>query len=205
MMGKRVQKNWDLLSGQTGAICLLGVTFLVGGLLGVLYVGLESQSGAEELRNYLIDYLSVLSNGTAEVSLWPLLRDRLSVLLLTLLLGSTPLGVLGLPVLFCIQGFRFGFSVTCFCRVFGGAGLFPAFALLGLPEIIWLPLLFLAGTRGLLLVRDMLTARRTGGGAVSMSGLWLRLGLYTVLLVVCVLIENMAVPVLLRAAAQVVL
>lgn len=204
-MGKRVQKKLDLLSEQTGAVCLLGVVCLIGGLLGVLYVGLESQSGADELRLYLTDYLSVLEDGHANIPLWPLLRDRLGMLLLALLLGSTPLGVVGLPVLFCIQGFRFGFSVACFCRAFGGAGLFPAFALFGLPELIWLPLLFLAGTHGLLLVREMLTAKRTGGGAVSMSGLWLRLGVYAVLLVVCVLIENMVVPVLLRAAAQVVL
>lgn len=204
-MGKRVRKNWDLLSGQTGAVCLLGTVCLLGGLLGVLYVGLEDQAGAEGLRAYLTDYLSVLADGQVEVPLWPLLRERLGTLLLALLLGSTPLGVVGLPVLFCVQGFRFGFSVACFCRAFGGAGLFPAFALFGLPELIWLPLLFLTGTRGLLLIREMLTARRTGSGTVCVSGLWLRLGFYAVLFVVCVLIESMAVPVLLRAAAQVVL
>lgn len=202
-MGKRAQRKWDLLSGQTGAVCALGLAFFLFGLLGVLVVSLEDQAGAEALRLYLVDYLTAFSEGAFRVPFWHILWGRTCTLVLALVLGSTPLGAVGLPLLFGDQGFRFGFSVACFCRAFGGPGLFPAFALFGLPELVWLPLLFLAGTRGLLFVREMLSARRTGWE--GSSGLWVRLGIYIVLLCVCVLVENMAVPVLLRAAAQVVL
>ena len=86
--------------------------------------------------------------------------------LAALLMGFTALGVIGLPVLFAVRGFLFSFSVACFCRLFGGAGLIPALFLFGLPALLWAPALFVLGAQGMLGAYGLLR-RVTGGQPLS--------------------------------------
>ena len=206
-MGAEIRKKWDLPLEQRVALIVLSAAFLLGGGLGCLLAALSGGSGAEELGGYLTGYLTLArENGLSRV-LWPLLWGELKYLLAVLVLGLTALGLAGLPVVFGVRGFFLSFSAACFCRVFGQRGLLPAFFLFGLPALLWVPALFLSGVPGFLSARQLL--RRASGDGRNAPGLtgtwWCRAGLCAGLSLAAGLLEYWAVPVLVRAAARVIL
>ena len=206
-MGRRQRMGWDLQFGQGAALALLGALFLAGGTAGCLFAGLADGAGGLSLAGYLADYLTLAANGTVARSFWPLLWQEGRYFLAAAVLGLTALGVVGVPAVLCIRGFFLGFSAACFCRVFGTSGLIPAAVLFGLPALLWAPALFLTGVQGLLSARCLLL-RALGdgrGGPPFSSAYWLRLLSCGALILACALAEYAAVPVLLRAAAPVVL
>ena len=206
-MGKRVRRKWDLPAGRTQALLVLCAAFFLGGLAGALFAGMSDGAGAEELRGYLCDYLVLAGNGAAVQNFGALIWEQFSVLLLSLLLGAAAFGVAGLPVLMAVRGFFFSFSVACFCRVFGGVGLILAFVLFGLPALLWGPALFLSAVQGLSNAWRLFQAW-SGGTQVPAgprNGFWFCTGLCAALAFLCAVLELMVVPVLLRAAAGVVL
>jgi len=202
-MGKRSRKKWDLLSEQTGTLVILSVCFLLGGAAGCLFASLSGGAGARELSGYLADYLALAGEGGVPRSLWPVLWGQLKFALAAVVLSLTGLGVVGLPALFGVRGFFFAFPVACFCRVFGGRGLFPAFLLCGLPALLWAPALFLMGVPGLFSAQRQL--RRPQGEGELPRVCWTRAGLCVGLSLAAGFLEFWVVPVLLRAAARVVL
>lgn len=203
----RVKQKWDLPLEQRIALAVLSAAFLLGGAAGCLLAALSDGAGGAELGSYLTGYLELAREGTLPRGLWSLLWGQAKYLLAVLALGLTALGLVGIPILFGLRGFFFSFSASCFCRVFGRRGLLPAFFLFGLPALLWVPALFLSGVPGLLSARQLL--RRTPGegrGVISLNGAWwCRTGLCAGLALASGLLEYWAVPVLLRAAARVIL
>ena len=203
----RVKKKLDLPLEQRVALTVLSAAFLLGGLLGCLLAALCDGPGAEELSGYLTGYLALAWEDDLPRGLPPLLWGQAKYLLAVLVLGLTALGLAGIPILFGLRGFFFSFSAACFCRVFGRRGLLPAFFLFGLPALLWVPALFLSGVAGLLSARQLL--RRMLGDGWSVMPLngawWCRAGLCVGLALASGLLEYWVVPVLLRAAARVVL
>ncbi len=206
-MGKREREKWDLLSGQCSVLILLGILFLAGGVVGSLFAGFAGGEGAKELSRYLADYLALARDETVKRTFWPTVWEQLRYLLVVVVLGSTALGVVGIPLLFGVRGFFFSFSVGCFCRVFGGAGLVPALVLFGLPALLWGPALFLAGFQGLSSAQRLLR-RGPGEGhgcALFSPSYCLCVSLSGAMILACAGAEYFVVPVLLRAVARVVL
>ena len=198
-MGKRVENKWDWPGRERSALLVMGLAFLLGGLAGCLLAALSGGEGAGQLRDYLADYLRLAGQDGVEARFWSLLWGHLQNLLIVLVLSMSTLGVVGLPVLFMVHGFFFAFSTGCCCRVFGGAGLFPAFALFGLSALLWVPALFLTATQGLARSRGMLLGQAAAGFSCP------RLALGGGLMLAAALAERWVAPVLLRAAVQVVL
>ena len=166
-----------------------------------------AQQAAQELESFLRDYLSAAQAGEIQARFWPMLWEQGRFLIGLCILGVTALGVAGIPVLFLARGFLFSFSVAAFCRIFGPVGLASAFFLFGLPALLWAPVLFLAGCQCLEGAYALL-CRVLGDGRAPLpqgSAYWGKLALYGLGLVVCVTLECMAAPVLLKAAAQFVL
>ena len=206
-MGVRIRKKWDLLSEQSVALAVLSTAFLLGGGLGCLFAALAGEDGRAELGSYLTRYLSLAREGQLPRELWPLLWGQLKYALLALVLSLTALGVVGLPVLFGVRGFFFSFSVACFCRVFGGQGLFPAFVLFGLSALLWASALFMVGIPGLLSARQQLRrALGDGRGGWSVdAAYWCRAGACVGLSLAAGLLEYWVVPVLLRGLVRTML
>ena len=209
-MRKRIRKKWDLSFGNSGSLIVLSGSFLLGGLIGCLFASLSSGQGAQELSEYLKDYLILAQQNAISGSLWPILFDRMKYLLAAGILGFTALGILGLPVLFGSRGFFLSFSTGCFCKVFGSIGMLPAVILFGLPALLWVPSLFLLGVPSFAGAQELLNRLLnpcTGGrGGFSIgAGELCRFGLCVGLNLACVFLEYWAVPVLLTAAARVVL
>lgn len=188
-------------------LMMLSACFLLGGILGAAFGGLMSEASAQELAAYLNTYLTLARDGGIPVEFWGVAWEQFRLLLAVILLGLTALGVVGIPVLFGVRGFLFAFSVAGLCRVFGKAGLVPGLFLFGLPAFLWAPVLFLAGAQcvnsaWVLLRRLRLESREP---LPFTSAYWGRLGLCGAALMVCVMLEYLAAPVLLAAAAKLVL
>lgn len=204
-MGMRIRKKWDLPSEQGGALVLLALAFLAGGALGCVLAALSSGADVEELSAYLTGYLALARDGDLPRGLWTVLWGQVKYLLAAVILSMTSLGLAGMPVLFAVRGFFLSFPAACFCRVFGGRGLLPAFALFGLPALLWSPALFSLGVPGFLTALQRLRRPAGEGLAFCSRAWWCRAGLCLALTLAAGLLEYWVVPVLLRGLARVIL
>ena len=188
-------------------LAALSACFLLGGALGAVFGGLMSETSAQELADYLSTYFTLAREGGVTVEFWSVAWEQFRLLIAVILLGLTALGAAGIPLLFGVRGFLLAFSVSGLCRVFGAAGLVPALFLFGLPAFFWAPILFLTGGQCLngawVLLRRLLLESREP--LPFTSAYWGRLGLWAAAMMVCVMLEYLAAPVLLSAAAKLVL
>lgn len=188
-------------------LAALSACFLLGGTLGAVFGGLMSETSAQELADYLSTYFTLAREGGVTVEFWSVAWEQFRLLIAVILLGLTALGAAGIPLLFGVRGFLLAFSVAGLCRVFGAAGLVPALFLFGLPAFFWAPILFLTGGQCLngawVLLRRLLLESREP--LPFTSAYWGRLGLWAAAMMVCVMLEYLAAPVLLSAAAKLVL
>lgn len=201
----RIRKKWDLPSEQSGALVLLALSFLAGGVFGCVLAALSSGAGVEELSAYLTGYLALARDGDLPRGLWTVLWGEAKYLLAAAVLSITALGLAGMPVLFAVRGFFLSFPAACFCQVFGGRGLLPAFALFGLPALLWAPALFSLGVPGFLTALRRLSRPAGEGLILSSRAWWCRAGLCLALTLAAGLLEYWVVPVLLRGLARVIL
>lgn len=208
-MGKRVVKIWDLpSSGSTAALLILSAAFFLGGLAGCLLADRVGGSGSDALSDYLEGYLSVAySSGAVRPEVLPLLWEIIRWPLLAVALSLTPLGLLGIPILFLARGFLLSFAIASFFRVLGTLGLALAFVVFGITGLICIPVLFVLGVQSFLSAGAMI-GRLIGES--RRSPLFdrmdlLRCGVCTAALCVCGFIEYCVVPVLLESLAGVLL
>lgn len=204
-MGKRVVKILDLpSSGAAAVLLILSAAFLLGGLAGCLVADRVSGSGGDYLGNYLESYLSaVCSDGAARPEVLSLLWETIRWPLLAFALGLTPLGLLGIPVLFLVRGFLLSFSIASFYHVMGTVGLGLAFVVFGITGLIGVPVLFILGIQSFLSA-GAITSRLTGESRrlpLFDRMALLRCGVCTAALCVCGLLEYCMIPVLLESLA----
>lgn len=185
-------------------LAALSACFLLGGALGAVFGGLMSETSAQELADYLSTYFTLAREGGVTVEFWSVAWEQFRLLIAVILLGLTALGAAGIPLLFGVRGFLLAFSVAGLCRVFGAAGLVPALFLFGLPAFFWAPILFLTGGQCLngawVLLRRLLLESREP--LPFTSAYWGRLGLWAAAMMVCVMLEYLAAPVLLSCSGQ---
>ena len=207
-MGRQGKIMLDVPSGTLAAMAVLGMAFLLGGGAGCLLGGMVNGAGGSALSDYLQTYLTLAQDGTEGApGFWAVLWEQMRFPLAALLMGFTALGVIGLPLLFAVRGFLFSFSVACFCRLFGGAGLIPALFLFGLPALLWAPALFVLGAQGMLGAYGLLR-RVTGDSRYPLSydtAYGVRCALCGGAVMLCVILELSIVPVLVGASARFVL
>lgn len=204
-MGKRVVKVWDLpSSGALAALVILSAAFLFGSLAGCLLIKQVGGDGSEVLADYLQTYLSAALAGQMPKPEWfTILWDTIRWPLLVFALGLTPLGLLGIPVVFFVRGFLLSFAVASFFRVLGGYGLAFAFTVFGVAGIICIPVLFFLGVQGFLCA-GALTGRLLGESKKCLFPdrmILLRCGVCVAALFVCCFVEHSVVPVLLETLA----
>lgn len=128
---------WDGLTH----LMILGVCFAVGALGGFFFsVG---SGDNPELLDYLRRYFQMAGQGDGvEPSLWSSIWDLARWPLAALLLGTTALGAVGVPVLLGARGFLLSFSAAAFARMFGLPGVAASMAAFGVTALIAVPVLF---------------------------------------------------------------
>jgi len=205
-MARRKKWRVDLFSGRSAAVVLLASLFALGSVAGCVSAGLICDPGGD-LLDYVRGYLVLAAEDGASPHFLSVLWQSVRIPVLTMVLGLTALGVVGIPMLFAVKGFVLCYAVSAFYRLLGPVGLAPAFVLFGLSALVWLPALFGLGGQGLLSAYGLL--RRTmGDGRYPLGydgGSLVRCGICAAALCLCVGIEYLAVPALLQEISGVFL
>lgn len=203
-MARRKKWRVDLLNGRSAAVVLLAGLFALGGVAGCVSAGLIHDPGGD-LLNYVRGYLALAAEDRASTYFLNVFWQLVRVPVLTLILGLTALGVVGIPMLFAAKGFALCYAVSAFYRLLGPVGLAPAFVLFGLSALVWLPAFLGLGGQGVLSSYGLLR-RAMGDGRYPLGydGRFLvRCGICAAALCLCVGIEYLAVPALLQEIAGV--
>jgi len=120
---------------------VLGASFATGALGGFFFSGLCGSS--PDLTDYLSRYVQAAGQGTGIVpSMWTSIWDLARWPLAAFLLGSTALGILGIPILLGARGFLLAYSSAVFVRLFGLPGMAVALAAFGVTVLAAVPVLF---------------------------------------------------------------
>ncbi len=199
-MHRPVAGIWDVPDRESvWTLVVTAVAFFIGGVIGFALTSRVEGAAAESLDAYVQAFLSAAGGGEVGApALLPLLWQVFRWPILTVALGFTALGLLGIPILFAVRGFLFSFSVAAFIRVLGGFGGLVAAVVFGLTGAIAIPALFLLGVQGLAASR-CLASRALGSGKGRVpygKRYFLRCGLCAAAFLVCVVLECTAVPAL---------
>lgn len=186
------------------ALAVCAAFFFLGGLGGCLAACYVEGAAADSLSAYIGGFLRMAqAGGLAHPAVLGVIWNTARWPVLAVLLGFTSLGLLGLPVLFCARGFLLAFSIASFVRIFGGMGCFLAFLVFGVTGIFSVPALFVLGVQSFL-AAQALAGRFWGEGRPAPaygSAYFLRCGVCAAALVLCVVLECLAVPALVSDAA----
>lgn len=201
----RAEERWHILAdGTTPVLAVVAVSFFLGGLAGCLLASRISGSGADSLGAYMDSFLRAASNGELAIpDAAALIWDTVRWPLLTLLLGFTALGLVGLPLLFAARGFLLAFAIAALVRLFGGAGCLLALTLFGISGAVSVPVLFVLGVQSFQASR-VLAGRVWGDGKGRTpygKTYFLRCGVCAGALCVCVILDGFVVPALLSGLA----
>lgn len=191
-MGSRI-KPAPAWNGLT-QLAVLGICFAVGALGGFFFSG-GIESGPE-LTDYLRRYFEMAGQGNGiEPTLWSSVWDLARWPLAAFLLGSTALGVVGVPVLLGARGFLLAFSATAFARLFGWPGVAASLAAFGVTALISVPVLFVVSADAFRQSLGRLSAGRSPAWSQRAQALTPCAGL----LVLAVALQQTLMPALLTA------
>ena len=201
------RKQWDLPEGVLLILCIMGGCFLLGGLGGYFFAGLVDGEGGEALGTYLSTYFYLAQEGSLPVNFGAVFWEQVRIPLGVFVLGFTALGIVGIPLLFCMRGFALVYSVTCFLRLFGTNGLLPALVLFGLTALFTIPALFVLGAQGIQGALALL--RRSMGDRTTIlsydNGYFFRAAICGGAVGISIAIECVVIPPLLEVVAGLVL
>ena len=126
-------------------LAVLAVCFGLGALGGFLFSGWSKDS--LELSDYLLRYFEMAGQGSGvEPPLWSSVWELVRWPLAALLLGSTALGAVGIPMLMAARGFLLSYAAAVFGRMFGLPGVAASLAAFGVSAFVAVPVLFVAAS-----------------------------------------------------------
>ena len=122
-------------------LAALSVCFAIGAVGGFFF----STTGGEdpELLDYLGQYFQLVAQGggiapSMGATIWDLFRWPAVVFLL----GLTPLGAVGVPLVMGVRGFLLSYAATTFTRLFHLPGMAAALTAFGVTAFVAVPVLF---------------------------------------------------------------
>lgn len=184
-------------------VIFLALFFLLGVVLGQVLAHHVPKAAADELTQYLRDYLQLGSEGSITLGvLFSTILIYFRYPLLVFLLGFASVGFLLLPVVTMGFGFFLSFSVNCFTTAFGAKGVLLALTVLGFRCLITLPCYFLLAIPAWNTSMDLATISRGRDRRRGMVGYhrkdWGRLGVCVAVLSLGIGLDLFLSPVLLR-------
>jgi len=181
---------------------LLGLFFLAGALAGHLYAGSCSGDAQAALNQYLTDFCAVYDAGGVTVSLVNCAVMYFGYAALLLLLGFSSAGIALIPVLSGVFGFFSMYTISCFVRCYGRAGVYLSMGVLLVRLVFTLPsFLILAGAAWPLSIELFLLAFGRGKRSAPVlygSEYFLLFVLCAAILAVGVCCERLLTPLLFR-------
>ena len=147
-MGKRERQQEDISILTSRVFGGLSVVFLLGALIGCIFMVFAEENGVEELEQYLSQYFELLKRNEVEVSFGNILWRQGRYYLYVTLFSLSVVGIVMIPILAGSRGFLFAFSCAACYRLFGISGLWIALVLFGIPALFWYPGFLLLSTQG---------------------------------------------------------
>lgn len=189
---------------QRSALLCLAVCFAAGAVGGCFFAGALDEDAATSLFDYFGGYFTSMENGQVlHLSLLSAVWEVVRWPLLAFVLGFTALGVVGLPVAFCVRGFLLSYAVSVLVRLYGSVGLVAALAVFGVSGFFVLPALFALGVDAFRVAGSM-TGNLLGDSRRTFSpgqGRLFRAGFCCLLLAMAAVLQFQLTPILLSAAA----
>ncbi|MCL2081275.1 MAG: hypothetical protein FWH16_04150 [Oscillospiraceae bacterium] len=139
-----MQKNFSL--------ALVSAAFLIGAAAGSMTAMTVADGG--ELAAFFGDMVEGARDGALRNSFWRVLTPNLMWPGMILLFGFSPAGLVGIPACMLVKGFLVSYSVSAIFRAFGLDGIWLALTSIGLPNLVYVPVLVIVSVLGL---------RATGG------------------------------------------
>lgn len=130
--------SWDGLTRLT----VLAACFGVGAVGGFFFSAAAGEN--PELLGYLQQYFQTAGQGGLQPSLGATVWDLVRWPLAAFLLGLTPIGVAGIPLLMGGRGFLLSFAAATFARLFYLPGVAASLAAFGVTALMAVPVLFVA-------------------------------------------------------------
>lgn len=191
--------------GRLPVVLCLTVCFTLGLLAGCLFAGALGAESLLRLSEYLDGYFALVRSAGAfspsplsavwELCRWPLL---------VFVLGFTGLGTVGIPAVFLLRAFLMSYSAAVFVRLFGLAGLAAAAAVFGASGLFSVPALFVLGADALGSAGCLVSVFLGEGKrfALFRPEQLVRAGGCAALLAVGTVVQLWLAPLLVRAAAE---
>ena len=135
----RSAPSWDGLT----QLAVLAACFAAGAVGGFFLSAAVGDNA--ELQDYLSLYFQLAAQGNGAppsigAVVWDLIRWPAAVMLL----GLTPVGVVGIPLVMGTRGFLLCYAATTFARLFHLSGMAAALTVFGVTVLIAVPVLFVA-------------------------------------------------------------
>ena len=104
-MRGRKQPVKEMPQEHVVALTVLGIAFVIGGVIGCL-IAFQVGQDNETLLSFLQSYLNAAKNGDVQApNLMLVLWKAIRFPVLAMILGFTALGIAGMPALFLVRGF----------------------------------------------------------------------------------------------------
>lgn len=124
-------------------IVVLFVCFLIGVICGYLWALLGYQTS--DLESHLTDYFSLAAESGIEVSPASALWNSIKWPLFVVVLGTSVVGAVAIPVVMIVRGFLLTYSTVCFSILLGYNGIVVSIVLFAITVLFELPVLFIFG------------------------------------------------------------
>ena len=159
-------KNKILLyfSNNIREYAIILIIFLIGVILGTLYVRNMKENEYTEINSYITDFLDMVNNGSKVNSNGLFQTSLRNNLIIVFLLGLAGLTVIGMPILYIIiafKGFSIGYTISA---IIATVGRFKGFKFiissLFLQNIIIIPCIIVLSVSGIKLYKSIIKDRR---------------------------------------------
>jgi len=140
------------------------IIFLIGILLGIVFVNNLNEVQTFEISTYITDSISTIKEAK-EINNFSLLKESIGnniiLVILLWLMGSTVIGLLLVYLIVCFKGFCFGYTLSSIIYVLGtGKGILFFILTMFLKNIIAIPCTIALAVSGMRLYKSIMQDRR---------------------------------------------
>lgn len=175
---------------QYTIVCIL---FIIGIIIGVIFINNMSEVGGEEIREYLTSFITSLKDNR-EINNFELLKEsvgkNLGLALLIWFMGSTVIGVSVVYLTVCFRGFVLGYTIASSISFLGiGKGLLFIATSLLIQTILFIPCILALSVSGIKLYNSIMKDRRKENIRIEVLRHTLFCAIIAIFLILCSLIE----------------
>lgn len=140
------------------------IIFLIGILLGIVFVNNLNEVQTFEISTYITDSISTIKEAK-EINNFSLLKESIGnniiLVILLWLMGSTVIGLLLVCLILCFKGFSFGYTLSSIVYILGtGKGILFFILTMFLKNIIAIPCTIALAVSGMRLYKSIMQDRR---------------------------------------------